>query len=72
MDEKDSEDDKLAFAIRAVTGRVYKSFEEMLSDPTLPMSPMGKTWQEDSNTPDEIIKTYRAIDVLDMKMKDVK
>ncbi len=71
LDEKDSEDDKLAFAIRAVTGRVYKSFEEMLSDPTLPMSPMGKTWQEDSNTPDEIIKTYRAIDVLDMKMKDV-
>ena len=71
-DEKNAEDDELAIPIRTVTGRVYKSFEEMMSDPTYPMSPMGKIWQEDANTPDEITKTYRAIDVLDMKMKDVE
>ena len=71
-DEKNAEDDELAIPIRTVTGRVYKSFEEMMSDPTYPMSPMGKIWQEDANTPDEITKTYRAIDVLDMKMRDVE
>lgn len=71
-DERNAEDDELAIPIRTVTGRVYKSFEEMMSDPTYPMSPMGKVWQEDANTPDEITKTYRAIDVLDMKMKDVE
>ena len=71
-DERNAEDDELAIPIRTVTGRVYKSFEEMMSDPTYPMSPMGKVWQEDANTPDEIAKTYRVIDVLDMKMKDVE
>ena len=71
-DDKNAEEDGLAIPIRTVTGRAYKSFEEMMSDPTYPMSPMGKVWQEDANTPDEIAKTYRAIDVLDMKMKDVQ
>ena len=71
-DDRNVEDDELAIPIRTVTGRVYKSIEEMMSDPTYPMSPMGKVWQEDANTPDEITKTYRAIDVLDMKMKDVE
>ena len=72
LDERHSKDDESAIPIRTVTGRVYKSFEEMLSDPTYPMSPVGKVWQEDVNTPDEITKTYRAIDVLDMKMKDIE
>ncbi len=71
-DERPPEDDELSIPIRTVTGRVYKSFEEMLSDPTYPMSPVGRVWQEDVNTPDEITKTYRAIDVLDMKMKDIE
>ena len=71
LGERQSEDDEPAIPIRTVTGRVYKSFEEMLDDPTYPMSPVGKVWQEDVNTPDEIAKTYRAIDVLDMKMKDI-
>ena len=72
LEERHSEYDELAIPIRTVTGRVYKSFEEMLRDPTYPQSPAGKVWQEDVNTPDEIIKTYRAIDVLDMKMKDIE
>ena len=32
---------------------------------------MGKVCEEDANTPDEIIKTYRAINVLNMRMNDV-
>ena len=72
LDERHSEDDELVIPIRTVTGRVYKSFEEMLSDPTYPMSPVGRVWQEAVNTPDEIAKTYRAIDVLDLKMKDIE
>ena len=71
-DSRQSDEDSVAIPIRTVTGRVYESFEEMMSDPSYPMSPMGTVWQEDANTPDEIIKTYRAIDVVDMKMKDVK
>ena len=71
-DSRQSDEGSVAIPIRTVTGRVYKSFEEIMSDPSYPMSPMGTVWQEDANTPDEIIKTYRAIDVVDMKMKDVK
>ena len=71
FDDQHTDDMELAIPIVTVTGRVYKSFEDMLSDPTYPMSPMGKVWEEDANTPDEIIKTYRTIDVLNLKMKDV-
>ena len=60
LDERHSQDDEPAIPIWTVTGRVYKSFEEMLSDPTYPMSPVGKVWQEDVNTPDEIAKTYQS------------
>ena len=72
LEETDSEEDRHAIPIRTAAGRVYKSFEQMLSDPTYPLGPMGKVSEEDANTPDEITKTYRAIDVLDMKMKDIK
>ncbi len=72
LDERHSECDEPAIPIWTATGRVYKSFEELLKDPTYPMSPVGKVWQEDINTPEEITKTYRAIDVLDMKMKDIE
>ena len=71
-DNRESDGDSVAIPIRTVTGRVYKSFEEIMNDPSYPLSPMGKVWQEDANTPEEIIKTYRAIDVVDLKMKDVK
>ena len=71
LDDQYSEEDQLVIPIKTVTGRTYKSFEEMFSDPTYPMSPVKKVWQEEVNTPDEIMKTYRAIEVLDWKMKDV-
>ena len=57
-----------AIPIRTVTGRVYGSFEEMMSDPTYPQQPFSKIWEEDANTPKEITATYRAVDVLNMKM----
>ena len=71
LDDRPSESGEPAIPIWTATGRVYRSFEEMLNDPTYPMGPVGKVWQEDVNTPVEIAKTYRAIDVLDMKMKDI-
>ena len=71
-DDRNAEDDELSIPIKTVTGRVYKTIEEMMNDPTYRMNPMGKVWEEDANSPDEIIKTYKAIDVLDMKMKNVE
>ena len=71
-DNQQFEEDSPAILIHTATGRVYKSIEEMMSDPSYPMLPMGNVSDEDANTPDEIIKTYRAIDVLDMKMFYVK
>ena len=60
-----------AIPVRTVTGRVYKSFEEMMSDPSYPQHPFSKIWEEDANNPQEITATYRAISVLDMKMNYV-
>ena len=57
-----------AIPVRTVTGRVYESFEEMMSDPSYPQHPFSKIWEEDANNPQEITATYRAIDVLNMKM----
>ena len=71
FEEQDSQDHQVPIPVKTVTGRVYKSFEEMLSDPSYPMTPMGSVWQEEANTPEEIVKTYRAIDVLDWKMKNI-
>lgn len=63
-----SNDVLLAIPVKTVTGRVYKSFEEMWSDPTCPTTPMSKIWEEDANTPDEIVATYRTIATLNMQM----
>ena len=56
FENKHAEVDQLAIPVKTVTGRIYKSFEEMFSDPSYPMTPMGSVWQEDVNAPDEIIK----------------
>ena len=71
-DEENSEDEHLAIPIRTGSGRVYKSFEEMLSDPSYPMTPFSETWQEKSSTAEEIIQAYKSVDVLDMKMAHVQ
>ena len=57
-----------AIPVRTVTGRVYESFEKMMSDPSYPQRPFSKIWEEDANSPQEITATYRTINVLNMKM----
>lgn len=54
------------------TGRTYKSFEEMFEDPAAPISPAIKTWQESVCSPEEIAKTFGAIEALEMKTARVK
>ena len=54
------------------TGRVYKSFEEAISDPAYPMSTPKKSWQEKACSPEEIVKACAAIDTLGWKMEYIK
>ena len=54
------------------TGRAYKSFEEMLGDPAFPLSPMKETWQEAASSPEEIAKTYGAVEILVTKMAHIR
>ena len=70
--EENSEEDQSAIPIRTGTGRIYKSFDEMLSDPSYPMPPFAETWREKASTAEEITEAYKAIDVLDMKMAHVQ
>ncbi len=65
-------DNDRSVAIHSGTGRAYKSFEEMLNDPALPMSPVETTWQESACSPEEIAKTYGTIDILVTKMAHIK
>ena len=66
---KDETDGEIpAIPVRTVTGRVYGSFEEMMRDPSYPQRPFSKIWEEDANTAQEITATYRAVNVLKMKM----
>ncbi len=58
-------------AIHSGTGRAYKSFEEMLNDPASPISPAETTWQE-SCSPEEIARTYGAVETLSMKITQVR
>lgn len=54
------------------TGRTYKSFEEMFKDPAAPISPATKTWRESVCSPEEIAKTFGAMEMLEMKIAEVK
>jgi hypothetical protein len=71
-EEADGGQEDFSIPVHTRTGRVYKSFDDMMSDPTYPMSPMGKTWQEEASTAEEITKAYRAIEVLNLKMHDIE
>ena len=72
MDDGQQEKTRWAVPIITGTGRAYRSIEEMLSDLTYPMSPAKETLQEKESTVDEVIKTYKAIAVLNIKMRHVK
>ena len=53
------------------SGRTFKSFGEMLEDPTAPMNPFTKTWEVSACSPEEIIKSYGAMQTLAMKVTRV-
>ena len=53
------------------SGRTFKSFEEMLDDPTAPMSPSTKTWEVSACSPEEIVKSYGAVATLALKITRV-
>ena len=64
-----------SFAIPVVhrgTGRTYKSLEDAFNDPAYPMSPMKTTWQEKRSSPDEIAKTYGAVETLVHKIANLR
>ena len=58
--------------IHSGAGRAYKSFEEMFNDPASPISPAGTTWQESACSPEEIVRTYGAVETLSMKVTQVR
>ena len=71
-EDRGSDEDAPATSIRTVTGRVYKSFSEMVNDPTCPTRPFDNVSHDDAITSQEIVQTYRAIEVVATKMKDIK
>ena len=71
-DDGQDEGDQPPIQVRTRTGRVYKSFEEMWTDPTSPTAPFAEIWKEKVMTAEEIAKTYRAIEVLDFKMTNIE
>ena len=76
LDERDWNDERGRdeFVIPMVhrgSGRTYKSFEEMLENPSAPMSPFTKTWEVSACNPQEIVKSYGAVATLAMKITRV-
>ncbi len=77
MEERDwnggrQEDNDRPVIIHGGTGRTYKSFEEMFNDPAAPDSPVKETWQEKACSPEEITRTYAAVETLAMKITRVR
>ena len=56
----------------SVTGRAYKSFEEMIEDPGFPVSPSAETWQESACSPVENARAYGFLTNLAFKVTRVK
>ena len=76
LDERDwkNESGQDEFVIPVVhrgSGRTFKSFGEMLEDPTAPMSPFAKVWEVSACSPEEIAKSYGALATLALKIPRV-
>ena len=76
LDERDWNDEhgRDEFVIPVVhrgSGRSFKTFGEMLEDPTAPMSPFTKTWEISACSPEEIVKSYGAVATLALKVTRV-
>ena len=53
------------------SGRTFKSFGEMLEDPTAPMNPFAETWEVSACSSEEIVKSYGAVATLALKVTRV-
>ena len=76
LDERDWNDEhgRDEFVIPVVhrgSGRTFRTFGEMLEDPTAPMSPFAKTWEVSACSPEEIVKSYGAVATLALKVTRV-
>ena len=76
LDERDWNDEhgRAEFVIPVVhrgSGRTFKSFGEMLEDPTAPMSPFTATWEVSACSPQELVKSYGAVATLALKIARV-
>ena len=67
----DCRDEFVIPVVHRGSGRTFKSFGEMLEDPTAPMSPFAKTWEVSACSPDEIARSYGAMATLALKVTRV-
>ena len=71
-DDGRSRDNDSIVIVHSGTGRVYKSFEDALKDPAFPINPTKKAWQEAKSSPEEIVKTFGAVETLTFKIAQVR
>ena len=76
LDERDWNDEhgRDEFVIPVVhrgSGCTFKSFGEMLEDPTAPTGRFAKTWEVSACSPEEIVKSYGAVATLALKVTRV-
>ena len=69
--DEDSRDEFVIPVVHRGSGRTFKSFGEMLEDPTAPMSPFAKTWEVSACSPEEIVKSYGTVATLALKITRV-
>ena len=69
--DEHSRDEFVIPVVHRGSGRTFRSFGEMLEDPTAPMSPSVKTWEVSACSPEEIVKSYGAVATLALKITRV-
>ena len=69
--DEHSRDEFVLPVVHRGSGRTYKSFGEMLEDPSAPMNPFAKTWEVSACSPEEIVKSYGAVATLALKITRV-
>ena len=69
--DENGQDEFVIPVVHRGSGRTFKSFGEMLEDPTAPMNPFAKTWEVSACSPEEIVKSYGAVATLALKITRV-
>ena len=59
------------FLVHGGSGRAYGSLADALGNPATPMNPVAKTWEGSACSPEEIAKSYGAIETLALKIARV-